>query len=36
MVEIAQAGGLVKQRLIGDAWSNPAKLAAEVRKYLGT
>lgn len=35
MVEIAKRGGLVEQRLIGDAWSNPTKLAAEVRKYLG-
>ena len=36
MVEIARAGGLVEQRLIGDTWNNAAKLAAEVRKYLGT
>jgi hypothetical protein len=35
MVEIAQAGGLVKQRLIGDGWADPARLAAQVRKYLG-
>jgi hypothetical protein len=36
LVEIAQRGGLVKQRLIGDAWANPTRLAAQVRKYLGT
>jgi hypothetical protein len=35
IVEIAQKGGVVAQRLTGDAWSNPAKLATEVRKYLG-
>ena len=35
MVEIARKGGIVAQRLIGDGWSDPAKLATEVRKYLG-
>ena len=36
MIELARPGGVVAARLIGSRWEDPARLAAAIRRDLGT
>ena len=36
LLELAPSGGVVEQRLIGEAWERPARLAAAVERLLAT
>ncbi|MGO9788949.1 MAG: hypothetical protein ACLP8S_05295 [Solirubrobacteraceae bacterium] len=35
LIELARPGGLVAGRLIGNGWTDPARLAAQVQRLLG-